>query len=168
MPRAVGTGCTGKGVVGCGGTPAVHLPPQREKGSSGDFPNRLWAGLNHGGLTGFGGHILESDCCHFLPLLRKVERLGCFSHHFLQSWHRALTSKWAPGRNPPGLPTSSGPSHAHLLLLASAQLSGPEHKARKSQSRAQPGSYLQGVVTGAHVAARFSSLGLLLLISQVK
>ena len=101
VPRLWVQEVLGNGLWVCGGSQAVHLPPQREKSPSGDFPNRLWVcPLNHGGLVGFKWAY---SGIKLLPLpapasLRcRVEILGCFlfPHRFLQSWHHALTSRWA-------------------------------------------------------------------------
>lgn len=55
--------------MGCGGTQTGHLLPQRQKGSSGNFLSGLWAcRLVMVASLSFGGHILDSHCCHFLPL----------------------------------------------------------------------------------------------------
>lgn len=68
--------------MGCGGTQTVHLPPLREKGSSGDFPSSLWACyLNHGGLLGFWWAYFRVRLL-LLPasasLLCRVKMLGRF------------------------------------------------------------------------------------------
>lgn len=90
------------------------------EGSSGDFPSSLWTG----GVGGLGGHILGSDCCHFLPLHPCSE--GCKGWGFFLP----VPAEGAPcpglqvcHRNPAALSAVLGaPSGPASLSLSTAQL----------------------------------------------
>lgn len=102
--------------------------------SSGGSPSGQWTG----GLSGLGGHILASDYCHFLPL-----------HPCSVGWKGWGFSPPVPAEGAPcpghqvchGNPAAlsailGGPHGALLLSLSTAQLCGPEHKARNHRGRA--------------------------------
>lgn len=71
--------------------PGASTPPEL----SGDFPSSLWTRRR----WWFEGHILGSDCCHFLPLhllALRVQRLGLFPTSPAEG-HHALASRCATG-----------------------------------------------------------------------